>query len=143
MKRIAISLISIVTLSMMLMAVAPVFAGKPVAAAHAQLQQDVFSPNNFQVDIFNDGGVAIVKVHLVVSSAVVVSGWGAQTGWTTTGSVNDLTFWAKGRAVIRNGESASMLFNVEALNAFTVTWTAYDRKDNTVGSGTLVYPIPT
>ena len=140
MKKIAVSLISIVTLSMLLMSVAPVFAAKPAPSAYATWW-GLNSPT-FQFNVINDGGVAIVKVRLVVSDTTVTA-WEPTSGWSTTGSANDVTFWAKGKSVIRLNQAGTFFMTVSPAMPFHVTWTAYDRKDNIVASGTeLLVPPP-
>ena len=139
MKKMAITLISIIVVSMMFMAIAPVFAAKPVASAYATW----YGGNSpiFQFNVINDGGVAIVKVHLVVSDTTVTA-WSLTSGWTKTGSANDVTFTAKGRAVIRLDQAGTFFITVNPAVPFDVAWTAYDRKDNIVASGveTLIPP---
>ena len=140
MKKITTSLISIVTLSMMTMAVVPVFAGKqvPNPSASAYLRQDSLDDTHFYVDITNTGNVPIVLVHLTISGINFVD-LGCEKGWKiTTFTISDATIVAKG-GTIRSGETTTMGFYVYPLGAFTLHWQAWDRKSNIVSQGDLIY----
>jgi hypothetical protein len=104
------------------------------------------SPTGGQVNVVvnNTGGIAIAKFALAISGGTVTSFY-TQSMWSTVVVGNSVTWQAtSGKAVIGKGGYNVFQFDWTGPYSpgFTGSWTVYDRKGNTVDSGSFSWHNP-
>ena len=135
-----IALFSILTISMLMLPslLDVAYAGKPVGAAHIEL---VSASTYLQVNVYNDGGIAITGVEITITVGSIPSAnFYGTAGWSVLRSNNHALYETSGRTVIRKDQvSPCGGFNCNPLVSYTMDWRVLDRKGQTIDSGTYVW----
>jgi len=101
--------------------------------------------NSFTCDVNNTGSTAVAKFQLTLTGGTLQH-WYYHAGWSLTNTTTTATWQADSQKWVI-GKNDLVAFDVDWIvvtyaTGFTGSWQAYDRKGNTIDSGTLSWHYP-